>query len=225
MNNLNIENKLLGFITDSPVLVLGLHYILNNNYKSTRNYNTNNSYHTLQHCLNVAYNCLEATEYYKINDKFESDCLVLAALFHDAGHPGIMSKDRPDSENIKVALELLEEFLIQYTDGDDGVFKNYYNTAEKYIKATEYPYTSESEELLVRVIRDADLLELTHNKLLVLCMYFAKEMSISIEQAVINQEKFIDSLKFQTEFGVSKFNESKDIILDNMSKINTIFSM
>lgn len=224
MNNLNIENILLNYFKDHEIVKQGFLYLLHNNKENFGAYNTGNAYHTLQHCMNVAFNCLNGIKYFdEADDSTKVEAVVLSALFHDADHFGNMKL--PDSQNIEAAIKCLGDFLSSY---DKPGYNNdkFINLCKHYIQCTEFPHQFDTEpESLSSLIRDADILEMTHNKLLVLCMLFAKELDVDFKTAMENQEKFINNIKFLTAFGRDAFNKNSALILVNMSKINELFNV
>jgi hypothetical protein len=224
MNNLNIENKLLNYFQEHKIMKSAFTYLLHNNYEKYGVYNTTNSYHTLQHCMNVAFNCIQGLEYMdNSKDDFNNkEALILAALFHDSNHYGNMKL--PDSDNIEIAINTLQDFLYSL-DIDEYNKPEFFILCKHYIECTEFPHKFNTEpESYSSLIRDADILEMVHNKLLVIIMFFSEELDIDFNTAMTNQEKFINNIVFLTDYGNEMFNKSKSLILDNMSKIKLLFN-
>jgi len=112
--------------------------------------NLRHPYHNFRHMLHVTWLCHQACEFYNSElTKRQKRDLLIAALFHDFDHSGMMGED---DLNIARALRALDRHII----GEDRLYRS---EIAAIIRATEYPYKVPSTELPLsaQIIRDADL--------------------------------------------------------------------
>ena len=161
--------------------------------------NLHNPYHNFRHMLHVTWLCYLACIYYmdKLSPR-EMRNLLIAALFHDFDHSGMMGND---DLNIARAIRGMEKYLLP----EDHPFAN---KIAEIMRATEFPHKTSSQmlPLLQQIIRDADM---------------AQSMSVAWIQHVIfglalewNKKPidvlkaelpFHETLKFYTDWGKSMF--------------------
>lgn len=101
-------------------------------------------YHNLEHCLGVAERCNDAARYYGLRDD-QHRALVVAGLYHDAGHLG----HPDDDQNIQAALNVWA--------ARPHLDRALETEVARLIRATRYPHTG-SDRLDEQIIVDADLL-------------------------------------------------------------------
>lgn len=136
-------------------------FVLENNSNGTRY-----GYHNNQHIFDVALKTRDLARAEQVDDTTHVHVVILAALFHDIGY---QAGEHPDSENIKKAIELWEEYVFEQ---HEKYVHSQYNDVlrylvREYIKVTEFPHHDDVNKYLnktlVGAIRDADLLSSTHS--------------------------------------------------------------
>lgn len=107
-------------------------------------------YHNFRHMFHVVWLCYQACVFYRgILPSRKMRNLLIAALFHDFDHAGIMGND---DLNIERSVRGLRKFILR----EDT---EYIEEIVLLIQATEFPYKIPSEILSLseRIIRDADM--------------------------------------------------------------------
>lgn len=106
-------------------------------------------YHNFRHMLHVLYLCYQACIFYKDTlTPREMRSLLIAALFHDFNHCGVMGDD---DLNISRAIRGFEKNMLKEdVESSSSIIDT--------IRATQFPYVTPSEELTLsgQIIRDAD---------------------------------------------------------------------
>lgn len=125
--------------------------------------------------------------------------LFIAALFHDFNHT---KSAQPDSVNIQAAVRGWLQAA--------GSMKESASTIEEVeflIKGTEYPYTTEPEEPVLKILRDADLCQIfTDNYFQQNVIDLAEEKGKGWISQLTTQYKFLSSLKPFTESGYRNYH-------------------
>lgn len=191
-----------------PILIKAINFI------NISNTNSNHlPYHGIDHLFSVLQMCYEiiirnnAYEY-DVNFKLE---LYLAALFHDYAHSG---GKLSDDINIINALEGLYLFHKANPEFD-------LNITSKIIRATEYPYSIQDNELELfeqKIIRDADMCYL-FQPLSIVKLYsgLRSEFNTDYNIFLTNQYNFLSNIKFNTEYHNNLWqNEVKDMRLNEL---------
>ena len=107
-------------------------------------------YHNFRHMFHVLWLCYQACVFYRgILPSRKMRNLLIAALFHDFDHSGLMGND---DLNIERAIRGLKKFILE----ED---KEYIEEIIILVRATEFPYKVPSGTLSLaeRIIRDADM--------------------------------------------------------------------
>lgn len=122
------------------------------NYIEQQSISTQAPYHNLYHTQCVAYYAFFGANASEL-DGWETTNLVLAALFHDFNHS---AGQKPDTENIRQAVAGWRTFaqINQLSESRIG-------EVERLIQCTEYPFLAEPQTLPEKILRDADLLQIT----------------------------------------------------------------
>lgn len=108
-------------------------------------------YHNQAHTDNVVLNAYEGSLWERLPVR-EARALMIAALYHDAGH---QSHIRHDAYNVQHAIDRLKRanaMMAEHVRLDDEQLK----WACSAIKATQWPHTGNSPETISGVLRDAD---------------------------------------------------------------------
>jgi len=204
-----IENKTVNDFTEKEIDIIfydAKKYITENNI-------TENHYHNNKHMLDVFKNSMMLFNEYK--DEYELKiidkvCLGLAALFHDYNHSGGKLKD---DENIEIALDELEKYL-------NIIDKNYlYSDIEKIIKVTEYPHKDVDLDILQKIIRDADTIGGVIEGWESVVKSLAKEYNKSLKDFIPTQIKFIENVKFNTDYCNNLLKNNKKEIIEKLKNM------
>ncbi len=165
--------------------------------------NLANPYHNLRHMFHVPYLCYLAICYYAQHypgriSKLEARYLLIAALFHDFDHPGIMGHD---DLNIARSVRGLDKHIL-----DDD--RSHFEVIKILMQATEYPYTVESDDLtlLGKILRDADMLQVLCSAWLQqVVVGLSAEWSMTPTEILRMQPGFLGQLKLHTEWAQNMF--------------------
>ncbi len=167
-------------------------------------------YHNFRHMTHVTWQCNQACEFYdnefqleKLN-RIEMRILLIAALFHDFNHSGMIGDD---DLNIERSIRGLRKFILP----ED---KEYLPQIITLIKATEYPYPktmpSESLSLCGKILRDIDLGQVFSVAWIQQVIFgLAAEWNKKPIEVLAIQEPFLRSLKFNTEWARQYFPQSE----------------
>jgi hypothetical protein len=181
-------------------------YILENNL-------VENDYHNNEHMINVFNNAMVLFNHYKDEYKlppYHKLVLGLAALFHDFDHSGGRLKD---SENIELALVALKEFLVTINKSD------LYDDIKNIIVATEFPHLDIDLDILQKIIRDADTMGGIIDGWKSVVTNLASEYNKSIEEFIPTQIKFLDTVKFNTDYCNGLLKNNKEKIIEELTKM------
>lgn len=181
-------------------------YILENNL-------VENDYHNNEHMVNVFNNAMMLFDHYK--DEYELTpynklLLGLAALFHDFNHSGGKLKD---SENIELALVALKEFLDTINKSD------LYSQIENIIIATEFPHLNIDLDILQKIIRDADTMGGVIDGWKSVVTNLTKEYNKSLEEFIPTQIKFLNTVKFNTDYCNELLKNNKEKIIEELNEM------
>ena len=181
-------------------------YILENNL-------VENDYHNNEHMINVFNNAMVLFNHYKDEYKlppYHKLVLGLASLFHDFNHSGGKLKD---SENIELALVALKEFLVIINKSD------LYDDIKNIIIATEFPHLDIDLDILQKIIRDADTMGGIIEGWKSVVTNLASEYNKSIEEFIPTQIKFLDTVKFNTDYCNDLLKNNKEKIIEELTKM------
>jgi hypothetical protein len=181
-------------------------YILENNI-------VENDYHNNEHMINVFNNAMVLFENYKDEyglTPYDKLILGLAALFHDFNHSGGKLKD---SENIELALVSLKEFLSSIDKSD------LYNDIKNIIVATEFPHLDIDLDSLQKIIRDADTMGGIIEGWQSVVKNLASEYNKTLEEFIPTQIKFLDTVKFNTDYCNQLLKDNKDAIITELNNM------
>jgi len=181
-------------------------YILENNL-------VENDYHNNEHMINVFNNSMVLFNHYKDEYKlppYHKLVLGLAALFHDFDHSGGRLKD---SENIELALVALKEFLKTINKSD------LYDDIENIIIATEFPHLDIDLDILQKIIRDADTMGGIIEGWKSVVTNLASEYNKTLVEFIPSQIKFLDTVKFNTDYCNGLLKNNKEKIIEELTKM------
>lgn len=156
-------------------------------------------YHNTKHCFTVARLCynLFIMEDDTTIDYNQIRRLLLAAMFHDFNHTG----NDPDSKNIENAVAGMRHFL-----ADE--FELTLSKIESIIRVTEFPFVHKPQNVLERIIRDADLLQIFEPDHINVSLYGLRgelenklQLDIPIEEFVEKNKEFVNNVVWYTNSG------------------------
>lgn len=183
-------------------------------YINTYNPGTINYYHNDMHMFEVFEQCVDIVDNLDILIKEEE--LYTAALFHDFDHIGKMGQNYNDGDNIKKAIDsFLSYSKYKYSE-------EFINDTIKIIKSTQYPGIIKDEDKTIEeiIISDSDMTaQLRNNVLISIYGGLNKEMNNDINTFFVNQLKFIESLKFKTEYCRNKWEYLKPIRIEELRNL------
>jgi hypothetical protein len=165
--------------------------------------NIHHGYHGLRHMLHVTWVCYEACVYYEKVGKLDNRRrrnLLIAALFHDFEHAG---KPVDDSLNIRAAIEALKQFLLP----EDKPFEM---DIISILVVTQFPQLDFGEKLTLEqaIIRDADMSQVFGPTWIGdIVAGLGNELGKSPKEMLEQQYKFLNGLKFHSEFGEVFFGD------------------
>jgi hypothetical protein len=160
-------------------------------------------YHNFRHIFHVVWLCYQACLFYKCKlDPRQMRILLIAALFHDFDHSGLLGDD---DINIMRAVRGLKRHLLE----ED---KPHLPDIIELIETTEYPYKKNSAQLglLAQIIRDADLTQALNVAWVQQVIFgLASELNKTPVEVLQMQGPFMLALNFSTEWGQQMFPKSE----------------
>jgi hypothetical protein len=171
--------------------------------------NVNLPYHNLQHMLAVTCSVYEGCKFYDISGVHMRN-LLIAALFHDYNHTGLVGDDEV---NIKIAVEGLKKHIL-LEDSDSLI------TIVSYILATQFPHKEGYDNLLMQIIRDADITYTMTEDWIQIILQLGVEFNLTPNQMLMGQIPFIqNTLKLSSEWAINNYSEK---IQERIEEINLI---
>ena len=174
-------------------------------------------YHDNFHSKRVLCYAITGANYYGLSIK-DKKILGMASLFHDFNHTG---SGKDDSINIEIAKEAFLNYC-RINKIRDLEFKCKVISC---INATRFPYTEVPENLLCKIIRDADVLQgifcPSYIENIVLLLF--KEMGYNINdkdqliEIFDKQEKFMVNCTFLTDWANDEYKVQMPITLAQMN--------
>ena len=190
----------------SDIFELAKTYISENNL-------VENDYHNTEHMINVFNNSMLLFNHYEKEyqlEPYHKLVLGLAALFHDFNHSGGKLVDK---ENIKLALVALQEFLNEMGKLD------LYDDIENIIIATEFPHLDMELDILQKIIRDADTMGGIIEGWQSVVSNLASEYNKTLVEFIPSQIKFLDEVKFNTDYCNQLLQSNKKKIIEELNKL------
>lgn len=165
--------------------------------------NVSNPYHNFGHSIWVTTQTYNGAKHVKFGEQYSKKqfrSLLIAAMFHDFNHTGIMKKD---SEQIALAVKGIEENILPE---DRPLLPEII----RYISSTEFPHSNKiSVDDGVKIIRDADTSQCFNVVWLQHVIFgIAKELGMETISFLKSEIDFLKNLKFQTEWANENFNEN-----------------
>lgn len=163
--------------------------------------NLQHPYHNFRHIFHVVWLCYQACIFYvEMLTPREMRNLLIASLFHDFDHSGMMGND---DLNIERAIREFKKYVIQKD-------REYIEEIISLIQATEYPYKTPSEGLVLcgQIIRDADMSQALSEAWIQQVIFgLASEWNKKPIEVLEMEGAFHKNLKFHTEWALSMFSQ------------------
>ncbi|MEI6835276.1 MAG: hypothetical protein WCK59_00385 [Candidatus Falkowbacteria bacterium] len=205
------ENIIFQMLDDSEGLCGGsLWYYFSIIYKAP---NISNPYHNLRHLMYVVcqvYVGGKFMKYYELTSNRSFRALLIAAMFHDYAHSGVMGHDKDEVD--RSVLEAKKYLLKSDMDLEDEV--------TNFIRATQFPYVECKQNLGVDIIRDADMSQLFDDEWIQqVILGLSLEMKITPLQMLQSQLVFIPAMTFHTKWAKESFSPLVDVRLMEVKKM------
>jgi len=173
-------------------------------------------YHNFRHMMHVlctAYIGGKAMNYHKLFGKKGFRALLIAAMFHDYAHSGIMGNDEAEVTRsiVKMKKNLLEN--------DMGLVEEISNL----MLATQFPYVACTSSLGVDIIRDCDMSQVLSDVWMQQIIFgLAQEMNLTPFEILERQVNFVSSIKFNTPWAQETFGPYIKIRIDETKQVLAI---
>lgn len=201
--------------------------VLSDTFKYIVLNNTSNNapYHNFNHMMIVTkyiYNAYqESNEFSDLN----YHNILLAGMFHDMNHS--MGKE-DDSYNVQSAISALKSWYIHAHDLKNEYIDFDVNEIANIIRATQYPYIIEDEDLTVSqmLIRDCDMMmgfedDWFQNTVLGL----KSEMNVdNIPRMIEGNIEFRKNAHMRTQWGKDLYKSRLPDLLNKLRKLEKLFS-
>lgn len=187
--------------------------------------NLRHPYHNFRHIMHVLWLCYQACIYYadRVDDlsvdslsRRQMRNLLIAVLFHDFDHSGMMGDD---DLNIARALRALEKYILP----ED---REYLKDISLIIRATEYPYKVSAIQigLCGEIIRDADMSQAFSVAWIQQVIFgLATEWNQMPIDLLRKQIDFIQSLKFHTPWANDLF--TADVLDQKKAEVHALLDL
>ena len=193
------------------------------------NKSNGNTYHGINHLLSVTYNSWEIIrsmhELYHFDIILNEEELLIASMFHDFNHTG---KIGPDSVNIKLAIDGVNEFIIANNLSNDLNCDVIINI----IKSTEFPYKNIPNSILECIIRDADMAYVYNDINFMSFSNFGLGSEYNkfnnvndIKSWIEGQMQFINNMECYTEYAKKLWSIRKPELIDFLTNIISDFNI
>ncbi len=166
--------------------------------------NLRHPYHNFRHMFHILWLCHEACRYYTAKLKLtprQKRNLLIAALFHDFDHSGVMGHD---DLNIERAIRGLRKHLLKRD-------KPYEEEISDLIRGTQYPYVVDGGtlELCGQILRDADVSQaFSVAWIQQVIIGLATEWGMKPIEVLRMQKPFLEKLSFLTDWAQELFPPS-----------------
>lgn len=164
--------------------------------------NVRHPYHNWRHMTHVLVMAYFACQHHhKKLTTIQMRKILIAAIFHDFDHSGMMGQD---DLNIQRALRALDTHLLE----ED---RPYRHDIAMLIEATEYPYKASSEDLPLsaQILRDADMAQVFSMAWMQQVIFgFASEWRKEPIDVLRQQIPFLGSVSFHTSWGQTTYPAS-----------------
>ncbi|MEK7124443.1 MAG: hypothetical protein AAB877_02040 [Patescibacteria group bacterium] len=165
--------------------------------------NHQNGYHNFRHTFHIVWLVYQACRYYKaVLSPRQMRILLIAAMWHDFDHPGILGND---DLNIERAIRGFKKHVPMIDlDCTERIFE--------IIASTEFPYKTDTrtQPLPEQIIRDADMGQSFAMAWLQQVVFgLAEEWGRSPIEILKSQPAFLRSVRFFTDWGKEMFPQEQ----------------
>jgi hypothetical protein len=165
--------------------------------------NLENPYHNFRHMFHVLWQCYNACLFYRgVLTSRQVRNLLIAAIFHDYDHSGLLGND---DLNITRAIRELEKHALE----ED---RESLSDIVTLIRVTEFPYKISSDKLDLsgQIIRDADMTQALSVAWIQQVIFgLGREWKKNPIEVLRLQEGFLSHLVFHTEWAQQLFPQSE----------------
>lgn len=165
--------------------------------------NLQKGYHNFRHMFHVLWLCYQACSFYRAQlSPRQMRNLLIAAMWHDFDHPGMMGHD---DLNIERAIRGLEKHLLEEDRSSLPLIV-------ALIRSTEYPYKTATETLplCAQIMRDSDMGQSFAMAWVQQIIFgLAEEWGKKPLEILQTQPAFLKGVKFYTEWGQCMFPQSE----------------
>lgn len=211
LNSTTVEAHLKLIEPRVKEICIGINIENHYNYVHDNNPSRDLPYHNWYHTICMVLNCYEAATFYNL-PMSSVRAVCVAALWHDYAHNGGKNED---SLNVLSAIRHYLKFHLSLSSAQTRDHDSDLNHVPDIIRVTEYPYVNETFSIEQRIIRDADLMQITfptsHEMTII---RLGKEMSVKFSREVTNIEmmegqiKFLKEIKMMTEWGKQRMKNA-----------------
>ena len=156
-------------------------------------------YHNFRHMMHVlcsAYIGGKFMNYHKLFGKRAFRALLIAAMFHDYAHSGVMGNDKAE---VARAIRTMKKHLLKE---DLDLVSEITNL----IKATQFPHINCEPSLGVDLIRDCDMSQVLSEVWIQQVIFgLAQEMKLTPLEILERQIDFVSAIKFKTAWAKKTF--------------------
>ncbi len=185
----------------------------------TKARNLTKPYHNFRHMFYVVCTCFEACRYYLKKSGQHSikiRSLLIAAMFHDFDHSGVVGHDDLEIER---AIRGLRKHILPEDLGE-------FDAIATLIRYTEYPYKMKADELSMegQILRDADLSQALSGVWMQQILFgLSQEMNLTPLEMLRTQEAFLNGLKFNTLWAQEKF--SPEVVQSKIAEVKGLLEI
>ena len=208
-------------ILEQEVLDICTNLSIYNHYHfvKTNNPSKDLPYHNWYHALCVVKSCYNGAQHYNLSMPVMR-ALCVAALWHDYGHSG---GKHADSYNIIAANRAYLNFHLSLVSSETRDYDSDLAHVPGIIRITEYPYVNSPVSIEQKIMRDADLMQITYPTWYEMCIRrLGDEISVSRGRTVTELEmvegqiEFLQNTKMCTGWGNDASAYSKIVNISNL---------
>lgn len=180
--------------------------------------NLRHPYHNARHMFHVLWLCYQACEFYaEVMTRRQMRDLLIAALFHDFDHSGMVGND---DLNIERAIRGLKKYALEEDQGF------YLEDSIALMRATEFPHKPIVLSLPAQIVRDADMSQaMSVAWIQQVVIGLATEWDMDPIDVLRMQGGFHSSLKFHTDWARQMFPQSEiDAKIQEAAELLEIFA-
>ena len=211
---------------EPKVLDICIGISIDNHYYHVRGTNPSNDlpYHNWYHTLCMVLHCYEAATQYNL-PMSSVRAVCVSALWHDYAHSG---GSQHDSVNITRAIRAFNRYHQSMHAAATRFCDNDLCHVDNIIAVTQYPYIREPFCIEQRIIRDADLLQITLPTWYEMCIVgLGKEQSVKYGREISEHEMIVGQIAFLKEIKTytNAFERNMAILPERISHLIDLSSV